>query len=155
MMVTHFLASTYDASSLPIPGINHAVAKGDRECEIPVAGGGFAEAVGRVRKRLAAGGRRIRTLSPLARELFDSRIEEAAKKSTRAVSNDNAPSPRGTVGSKSPSLSWRVSNQPVLAHGSRRSRIGRVFGDIVDTSYRHLWPEGGWVPWSEKPITAR
>jgi hypothetical protein len=40
MMVTHFLASTYDASSLPIPGINHAVAKGDRECEIPVAGGG-------------------------------------------------------------------------------------------------------------------
>jgi hypothetical protein len=41
---------------------------------------------------------------PLARELFDSHIEEAAKKSTSAVSNDNAPSPRGTVGSKSPSL---------------------------------------------------
>jgi hypothetical protein len=30
MMVTHFLASTYDASSLPIPGINHAVTKGPR-----------------------------------------------------------------------------------------------------------------------------
>src|ERR1700730_3374080 len=58
-MVTHFLASPYDASSLPIPGINHAVAKGDRECEIPGRRRRVAEAVDRVRKRLAAGGRWI------------------------------------------------------------------------------------------------
>ena len=55
MMLTDFLASTYDASSLPIPGINHAVAKGDRECEIPGRRRRVAEAVGRVRKKLAAG----------------------------------------------------------------------------------------------------
>ena len=45
-MVTDFLASTYDASSLPIPGINHAAAKGDRECEIPGRRRRVAEAVG-------------------------------------------------------------------------------------------------------------
>ena len=55
-MVTDFLASTYDASSLPIPGINQAVAKGDRSREIPGRRRRVAEAVGRVRTKLAAGG---------------------------------------------------------------------------------------------------
>ena len=34
---------------------------------------------------------------------------------------------------------------------------GRVFGDMVDTSYRHLWPVGGGagVPWSEKSIMSQ
>jgi len=88
-MVTHFLASTYDASSLPIPGINHAVAKGDRECEIPGRRRRVAEAVdrgkwpphvapvadrlperrsrvGQVRSGLSAGANEIRTRGPTA-----------------------------------------------------------------------------------------
>jgi hypothetical protein len=52
-----------DASSLPVPGINHAVAKGDRECEIPVAGGGSPKPWVEF-KSLAAGGNRIRTIGP-------------------------------------------------------------------------------------------
>jgi hypothetical protein len=49
----------------------------------------------------------------------------------------------------------RTDDQGVLPGGSRALTQQQVFGDMIDASYRHLWPEGDGVPWSEKLITVR